>query len=76
MRPRGPVDKVAALLGDAAGALRRAREDRRARVVCHEEGGRARVIDPEDPQAIAILDAADAMLDVVVARGDRPESRT
>ena len=76
MRPRGPVDRVAALLGDAAGALRRAREDRRARVVCHDEGGRTRTLDPEDPEAIAILDAADAMLDVVVDRDDRPESRT
>jgi len=76
VRPRGPIDRLAALLGDAAGALRRAREDRRARVVCHDEGGRTRALDPEDPEAIAILDAADAMLDVVVARSDRPESRT
>lgn len=73
MRPRTPVESVAAAVGDLAGALRRRREAREPYVRIHDAAGRVRTLHPDDPGTQALLDAAEAMVDAVDARASVPE---
>lgn len=68
MKRRGRAESVAAAVGDLAGALRRRREAREPYVRVHDADGRVRTLDPADPQAGALLDAAEAMVDAADAR--------
>jgi hypothetical protein len=73
MRPRTPVESVAAAVGDLAGALRRRREAREPYVRVHDAAGRVRTLDPDDLETQALLDAAEAMVDAVDARTSEPQ---
>ncbi len=67
MKPRGRADSVAAAVGDLAGALRRRREAREPYVRLHDAEGRVRTLRCNDPEAQALLDAAEAMADAADA---------
>jgi hypothetical protein len=75
MRPRGPLDAVTGVVGDAAAGLRRRREARRPFVKLYDESGDVRVLDPDDERAQALLEIAAAMVDVAgpVSRSGRAE---
>jgi hypothetical protein len=75
MRPRGPLDAVTGVVGDAAAGLRRRREARRPFVKLYDELGDVRVLDPEDARAQALLEIAAAMVDVAApaSRAGRAE---
>ena len=72
MKPRNRAESVAAAVGDLAGALRRRREAREPHVRVHDAEGRVRTLPADDPQAQALLDAAEAMVDAVDARVGQP----
>ena len=75
MRPRGPLDAVTGVVGDAAAGLRRRREARRPFVKLYDESGDVRVLDPDDESTQALLEIAAAMVDVEgpAARAGRAE---
>ena len=70
MKPRGRRDSLNAAVGDLAGALRRRREGREPYVRVHEEDGHVRSLDLDTPEAEAVLDAAEALVDATAARSD------
>ncbi len=72
MKPRGRADSVAAAVGDLAGALRRRREAREPYVRLHDAEGRVRMLRSADPEAQALLDAAEAMVDAADAGASGP----
>lgn len=73
MKPRNRAESVAAAVGDLAGALRRRREAREPYVRVHDAEGRVRTLPATDPQAQALLEAAEAMVDAVDARARQPD---
>jgi hypothetical protein len=75
MRPRGPLDAVTGVVGDAAAGLRRRREARRPNVKLYDESGGVRVLDPDDERTVAMLETAAAMVDAAVpaSRAGRAE---
>ena len=72
MKPRGRIDSVTAAVGDVAGALRRRREAREARVRVYDGTGAMRALDPTDELAGAVLDTAMEMLDLSDVAGRKP----
>jgi hypothetical protein len=63
-RPRGAVGAMAA-------SLARRKAAREPRVVLTERGGHPRTLEPDDPAATALLDAAERLL-LAVQRGSEP----
>jgi hypothetical protein len=63
MRSRSRLDAVTGVVGDAAGALRRRRENRRPYAKVYDADGRAQLLDPAGDQARDLLDTAGAMVD-------------
>ena len=66
MRQRGPLDAVTGVVGDAAGALRRRRENRRPYARLYAADGTLTVLDPASDQGEALLEIAAAMVDAAV----------
>lgn len=64
------MDSFNAAVGDLAGALRRRREGREPYVRVHDEEGRVRSPGVDSPEAEALLDAAEAMIDATAARAE------
>jgi hypothetical protein len=62
-RPRGAMGGVAATLA-------RRKAAREPRVVVRDRGGRARVLDPSDPVAGTLLDAAGRLIFAAQRRSD------
>ena len=65
MRPRGPLDAVTGVVGDAAGALRRRRLARRHYAKLYDESGDVRLIDPASEQAKALHETAASMVEAI-----------
>ncbi|HEV7459424.1 MAG TPA: hypothetical protein VGN78_02715 [Solirubrobacteraceae bacterium] len=70
MKPRGRMDSLNAAVGDLAGALRRRREGREPHVRVHVEDGGVRALPLDSPEAEALLDAAEALVDATAARSE------
>ena len=63
MKPRGRLDAVTGVVGDAAGALRRRREGRRPYVKLYAADGQVTMLDAESEAGDALIDVAASMLD-------------
>lgn len=72
MRQRGPLDAVTGVVGDAAGALRRRREGRRPYAKLYAADGRLTMLEPGSDRAQALIEVAQAMVDVAVPPGPGP----
>jgi hypothetical protein len=72
VKPRGRIDSVTAAVGDMAGALRRRREGREARVRLYDLTGAMIAVDPAGEQAGVMLDKAADMLDLTDVAGRKP----
>jgi hypothetical protein len=72
VKPRGRIDSVTAAVGDMAGALRRRREGREARVRLYDRTGTMIAVDPAGEHAEALLDRAAEMLDLTDVAGRKP----
>ena len=70
-RPRGRMDSVSAAVGEAAGALRRRREGRRAYAKVYDGDGYATLLAPDASLAQELIAAADAMIDATDAASRR-----
>lgn len=68
MKPRGRMDSLNAALGDLAGALRRRREGREPYVRLHDAAGHVHAPPLDTPEAAALLEAAEAMVEATAAR--------
>jgi hypothetical protein len=64
MKRRRGLDSVTAAVGDAAGALRRRREARLPYAKVYDERGSAALLHPESAEARALIEAADALVEV------------
>ncbi|MGI8594894.1 MAG: hypothetical protein ACR2ML_11115 [Solirubrobacteraceae bacterium] len=72
MKPRRPIDALTAAVEDVAGSLRRRRESRALRIRLYDAGGRVRTLDPDDPVARPLVEAADALLSSLGRGEGRP----
>lgn len=70
MRPRGRRDSFNAAVGDLTGALRRRRSLREPFVRIHDDDGSVRSLVLDSPEAEALIDAAEAMLDATATRAE------
>jgi putative heme iron utilization protein len=65
---------VTGVVGDAAGALRRRREGRRPYAKLYAEDGRLTMLAPDSDRAQAMIEVAEAMVDVAVPVRSEPDA--